>query len=99
MKKASSGILGRVALVRPGVSEERTASIIRVRRTGVLGELSVTSNRSRMRSIVRITVFLRSVLRLLVTATVVPSSPIFVTLMMEALRSSETWALNNNQTA
>jgi hypothetical protein len=31
--------------------------------------------------------------RLLVTANVVPSSPIFVTLMMEALRSSETSVL------
>jgi hypothetical protein len=34
-------------------------------------------------------VFLRSVRRLLVTARVVPSSPILVTLMKEALRSSE----------
>jgi hypothetical protein len=33
---------------------------------------------------------LRSVLQLLVTANVVPSSPIVVTLMMEAIRSSET---------
>jgi hypothetical protein len=32
--------------------------------------------------------FLRSVLRLLVTASIVPSSPILVTLMMEALSSS-----------
>jgi hypothetical protein len=35
-------------------------------------------------------VFLRSVHRLLVTASVVPSSPILVTLMKEALSSSET---------
>jgi phospholipid N-methyltransferase len=35
-------------------------------------------------------VFLRSVRRLLVTGGVVPSSPILVTLMMEAIRSSET---------
>jgi hypothetical protein len=35
-------------------------------------------------------VFLRSVRRLLVTASVVPSSPILVTLMNEALSSSET---------
>jgi hypothetical protein len=35
-------------------------------------------------------VFLRSVRRLLVTACVVPSSPIFVTLMKEAPGSSET---------
>jgi hypothetical protein len=32
--------------------------------------------------------------RLLVPATVLPSSPIFVTLMMEALSSSETLVLN-----
>jgi hypothetical protein len=38
-------------------------------------------------------VFLRSVRRLLVTASVVPSSPILVTLMKEALRSSETSVL------
>jgi hypothetical protein len=36
---------------------------------------------------------LRSVRQLLVTASVVPSSPISVTLMMEALRSSETSVL------
>jgi hypothetical protein len=34
--------------------------------------------------------FLYSLLQLLVTANVVPSSPILVTLMMEAIRSSET---------
>jgi hypothetical protein len=38
-------------------------------------------------------VFLRSVRRLLVTASVVPSSPILVTLMKEALISSETSVL------
>jgi hypothetical protein len=37
--------------------------------------------------------FLRSVRRLLVIANVVPSSPILVTLMMEALLSSETSVL------
>jgi hypothetical protein len=37
--------------------------------------------------------FLRSVRWLLVTASVVPSSPIFVTLMMEELNSSETSVL------
>jgi hypothetical protein len=37
--------------------------------------------------------FLRSVRRLLVTASVVPSSPILVTLMKEALSSSETSVL------
>jgi hypothetical protein len=38
-------------------------------------------------------VFLRSVRRLLVTASDVPSSPILVTLMKEALSSSETSVL------
>jgi hypothetical protein len=38
-------------------------------------------------------VFLRSVRRLLVTANVVPSSPILVTLLKEALSSSETSVL------
>jgi hypothetical protein len=38
-------------------------------------------------------VFLRSVRRLLVTASVVPSSPILVTLMKEALSFSETSVL------
>jgi hypothetical protein len=78
----SSGMLRRVALVRTDVSEELGASI-RVTRIGELGTtLAVTSNR-RM-------VFLRSVRRLLVTASVVPSSPIIVTLVKEALSSSET---------
>jgi hypothetical protein len=38
-------------------------------------------------------VFLRSVRRLLVTANFVPSSPILVTLIMDALSSSETSVL------
>jgi hypothetical protein len=38
-------------------------------------------------------IFLRSLRRLLVTASVVPSSPILVTLMKEALSSSETSVL------
>jgi hypothetical protein len=43
--------------------------------------------------LLRTDVFLRSLLRLLVAANVVPSSPILVTLMMEAVRSSETSVL------
>jgi hypothetical protein len=45
-------------------------------------------------------VFLRSMRRLLVTASIVPSSPILVTLMKKALSSSETsvlkWATLRN---
>jgi hypothetical protein len=75
-----STILRRVALVGTDVSEERSASFIRVTR---IGELAVTSNRRTRRSL----------RRLLVTASVVPSSPILVTLMNEALGSSETSVL------
>jgi hypothetical protein len=73
-------MLRRVVLVRTDVSEKLSASIIRVKRTGELGTLAVTSNRRTMR---------RNTM-LLVTANVVPSSPIHVTLMMEAPSSSET---------
>jgi hypothetical protein len=59
----SSGMLHRVALVRTDVSEDLSASFIRVTRICDL----------------------HSVRRLLVTASVVPSSPILVTLMQEAL--------------
>jgi hypothetical protein len=42
---ASSGMLRSVALVRTDVSEDLSASIIRVTRIGELGTLAVTSNR------------------------------------------------------
>jgi hypothetical protein len=42
----SSGILRRVVLVSADVSEERSASIIRMARIGELGKLTVTSNYS-----------------------------------------------------
>jgi hypothetical protein len=67
-RMVSSGMLRSVALVRTDVSEELSASFIRVTR---IGEIETT-------------------LRLLVTANVVPISPILVTLMKEELRSSET---------
>jgi hypothetical protein len=68
-------MLPRVALVKIDVSQELSASIIRVTRIGELGTLAVTRNR-----------------RTLVTANV-PSSPILVTLMKEALNYSETSVL------
>jgi hypothetical protein len=71
----SSGMLRRVLLVKTDVSEELSTSFIRVTRIGELGAtLAVTS----------------SLRRLLVTASVVPSSPIIFTLIKEALRSFET---------
>jgi hypothetical protein len=76
-----------VVLVRTDVSEELSASFIRVTRIGELGTtLVVNSN-------LRTLVFLRSVRQLLVRANVVPSSPILVTLMKEVLSSSETSVL------
>jgi hypothetical protein len=71
---ASSGLLRRVVLARTDIKKELSASIIRVTRIGELGKtLAVTSSRR----------------QLLVTANVVPSSPILVTLMVEALISFE----------
>jgi hypothetical protein len=61
-------MLRRVALLRTDVSEELSASFIRVKRIGVLG-------------------------RTLAVASIVPRSPIPVTVMKEALSSSETSAL------
>jgi hypothetical protein len=78
---ASSGVLRSVALVRTDVSEQLSVSFIKVTRIGELGTtLAITSNR-------------RSVCRLLVIASVVPSSPILATLMKEVLSSSETSVL------
>jgi hypothetical protein len=76
-------MLRRVALVRTDVSEELSASIIRVTRICELGTLAVTSNRRR----------LRRLRRLLVAANVVSSTPIPVALTMEALSSSDTSVL------
>jgi hypothetical protein len=71
-----SWMLYYVALVRTDVSVEGIASIIRVTRIGELGTmLAVTSNRITLR---------RNI------AEVVPSWPIFVAVMMKAIRSSET---------
>jgi hypothetical protein len=85
----SSGLLRRVALVSTDVSGEPGASFIRVTKIGELGTTqAATSNRRTLRRNI-----LRGVLRLLVAACVVPSSPIFVTLMKEAPGSSETSVL------
>jgi hypothetical protein len=77
-------MLRRVVLLWTDVSDERSASI-RLTRIGELRTtLAVTSYRRTLR---RRTMC--SVRRLLVAANVVASSPIHVTLMIEALRSSE----------
>jgi hypothetical protein len=70
-------MLRHVALARTDVSEELSATFIRVTRIIELGTtLALTSNR-----------------RTLVISDVVASSPIIVTLMKEALSSSETSVL------
>jgi hypothetical protein len=70
-------MLRRVALVGTDVQEERSTSYIRVTRISELGTtLAVNSNRLTLQ-----VVFLRNVRRLQVTASVVPSSPILVTLI------------------
>jgi hypothetical protein len=80
-------LLRRVALVRTDVSEEPGASFIRVTKIGELGTTQAAiSNRVRCEEIPILG-------RLLVAACVVPSSPIFVTLMKKAPGSSETSVL------
>jgi hypothetical protein len=82
-------MLRRVALVRTDVSEELSASFIRVTRIGELGKtLAVTSNRRKLRRNTK-----RYFLTGIVTPSVVPSSPILVTLMKDALSSYETSVL------
>jgi hypothetical protein len=91
-------MLRRVIILRTDVSEERIASIIRVTRIGELRKtLAVTGNRNTLRSSVfryllyllyillftLYTILLRNVLLLLVTANIVPSVPILVTMMVE----------------
>jgi hypothetical protein len=80
-----------VALVGTDVSEELSASFIRVTRIGELGTLAVTNNQRTIQR--KDFVFLRSVLQLLVTANVVPVLPVLVTLMKEVPSSSETSVL------
>jgi hypothetical protein len=80
----SCWMLCSVALVRTDVSEELSASFIKV--TGI-GEVGTTLD------VTREMVFIRSVRRLLVTASVAPSSPILIALMKEALGSSKTSVL------
>jgi hypothetical protein len=83
-------MLRRVALVRTDVSEELSASFIRVTRIRELGTtLALTSNRRTLRRNANG----HSMRRLLVTANVDPSSQIAITLMKKALNSSETSVL------
>jgi hypothetical protein len=71
----SSAMIRRISLVRNDVSEECIASIVRV-------ITEATTERCED------TVYLSNVLRLLVTANVIPRSPIFVTPKTVATRFS-----------
>jgi hypothetical protein len=80
----SSEMCHRVDLVRSDVSGERVASKVRLKRINELATtLVVTSSWSSHRSL----------FQLIGTDNVVPSSLTFVTLMMEAISSSETAVL------
>jgi hypothetical protein len=82
-------MLRRMAPIRTDISEELSASFIRVTGIGELGTtLTVASNRRTLRRNTK-GIFIHSLRRLLVRASAVPSSPILVTLMKKALSSSE----------
>jgi hypothetical protein len=84
-------MLRHVALLTTYVSEERSSSIIKVKIIGELvTTLTLTSNRRQLRRNTMYYAFLRSLRRLIISANVDPSSPILVTVIMEAILSSET---------
>jgi hypothetical protein len=92
----SSGILRRVTLVRTDIWEECSAFTIKVTRiTELATTLAVTSNRRTLRrnTLCSIIVRVSSHRALVVVIAKVPSSPILVTLMTEALYFSETSVL------
>jgi hypothetical protein len=81
-------MLHRLDLVRTDFSGELSASFIRVTIIDELGTiLALTNNRRTLRR--------NSVRQLLFVSSVVPSSPILVTLMKVALSSSETSVLTS----
>jgi hypothetical protein len=98
---ASSGMLHRVALVRTDVSEELSVSFIRVTRSGIrisdpqLQE-SASHNLLLLCCVRQTNTNSRKLgipIQLLFTANFIPTSLILVTLMMKAIRSSETLVL------
>jgi hypothetical protein len=84
MKETETEEYRLLVLVRTDVTEELSASSIGVARISELGTLAYVATDA---------LFLISVRWLLLTANVVPSSSILVTLMMEGLSSSETSVL------
>jgi hypothetical protein len=90
-------MLRRVTLVSTDVSEERSSSIIRVTRIDELGTLAVTSNRGTLRRNTKCAH--ASDRRLLVTASIIPNSPILVTLMKEELSSARNVGSYKSHTA
>jgi hypothetical protein len=87
LSRKTSGMWRRVSIVRTGVWYERIVSIMSMKRISELRtELAITRNYIKRLSIWRW-------VQLLVTANAVPSLLILFTLMMEAIRSSESSAL------
>jgi hypothetical protein len=97
---ASSEVLRRVALVRNDVSEQLRASIIRVPRIDELGSTlrfevftAVTMKNGVFWDVTPCGSCKNRRFGGVVAASVVPSAPILVALMKEALGSSERWVL------
>jgi hypothetical protein len=89
-----SGIWRHVAIIRTDVSEERITSIDdRDTVTEALFSICHEVHPIRLFPVSYSVLFLRNMLRLVVTAIVVPSSLILLALMMQARHSSETSVL------
>jgi hypothetical protein len=100
----SSSIL--VTLMKEALSSSETSVITRATLSNIPEDVILHCHRrENLKSYIKHsrfpvdTVYPRRVLRLLVTANVVPSSTIFVTLMMEVIHSSETSVLRRPRRA
>jgi hypothetical protein len=82
------------AALPQGLTIARFVKTVRALKNGVFWDVTPCGSSKNRRFGGTCLVFLRSVRRLLVTASVVPSSPIVVNLMREALSSSKTSVLS-----